>query len=152
VLSDRMSRASAVFADAFERKVGRPLGLRRHEYVLLRIVHEQPGVTSAELARDVGVSRPCVTKVMDELQRRGLVTRTTALRDRRAQCLEASAVGSELAERAMALALDAEQLLLAGWTSDERQRLLDLLGKLVPPQPMGRHPSQSLWPAVDRVE
>lgn len=137
-----MTRASAVFADAFERQVGRPLGLRRHEYVLLRIVHEQPGITSAELAHDIGVSRPCVTKVVDELQRRGLVTRTTAPRDRRAQCLEPSTGGSELAERATALVRDVERNLLAGWTSEELQRLFDLLGKLVPLQPMRQRPSQ----------
>jgi DNA-binding MarR family transcriptional regulator len=148
MLGDRMSQACAVFTDAFEREVGRPLGLRRHEYMVLRTVHDRPGITSAEVARDMGVSRPYITKIVDELQRRRLVTRTTVLRDRRAQCLELSAVGSELAERATSLTLGTEQVLLANWTIDEQQRLFDLLGRLVSPEPMRQRTSQLSSSAV----
>jgi DNA-binding MarR family transcriptional regulator len=139
-LGDRIIGASARFEEAFQHRVGRPLGLRRSHYAVLRLVHEHPGITSGEIARDLNVTRPCISPVVDDLEKRGLLTRTAAPRDRRAQCLGTTASGAELVQKAIELALETERTLLSGWSTDERHRLDQLIERLASVRPVSVTP------------
>jgi MarR family transcriptional regulator, organic hydroperoxide resistance regulator len=94
--------------DAFARAVRRARGVRSaapddgltlSQYALLQGLAERPDARVQELAREAGVTAPTATRILDALERRGVVSRTRALDDRRAVTVKLTAAGRELLER-----------------------------------------------------
>lgn len=78
-------------ADAAGMSFGRARAVRR--------VAKRP-MTMSELAESLGVDRPNVTVLVDELEAQGLVRRRPHPTDRRAKLVEATRKGQALARRA----------------------------------------------------
>lgn len=81
------------------RDVSQAVGLSFARTRAVRRVAEQP-LTMGELAEMLGVDRPNLTGVVDDLERRGLVQRVAHPTDRRAKLVQATPDGQELARRA----------------------------------------------------
>jgi DNA-binding MarR family transcriptional regulator len=85
-----------VFFDAFDefaqavrrargtRLAADPDGLSLSQYSLIEPLLDADGIGVRELAAQAGVSAPTATRVLDTLERRGLVLRNRSERDRRA--------------------------------------------------------------------
>ena len=69
------------WARAFE-----PFELSPPQGFMLRIVNERPGLLQRELAEALTIARPTATRLLDGLERKGLIRRATAEVDRR-ECL-----------------------------------------------------------------
>jgi DNA-binding MarR family transcriptional regulator len=87
-------------------------------------------LTPTELYRSVLVTSATMTERLDRLERRSLIRRVPAARDRRSILVELTAQGRELFDRACADLLSAEAALLEGLSAADRSALAALLTKL----------------------
>jgi DNA-binding MarR family transcriptional regulator len=71
-----VSAGQAIGRD-FDRRLGE-IGLRQTEFSTLFFLAHAPGIAQAELARRVYVSPQAMAKVLPDLERRGLVERSSA--------------------------------------------------------------------------
>ncbi len=94
------------------------------QYNLLRILRGAPeGHPRCEIARRMIDRAPDVTRLVDRLERRGLVERDRSARDRRLSLTRITAAGASLVER-MQPAMDEEQRQLAARISLRDRREL----------------------------
>jgi len=111
---------------------------RRHqidsgEYdVLAALSRSGPGyrLTPTDLYRSVLVSSATMTERLDRLERRGLITRQPAGRDRRSVLVELTPRGRAVFDRAHPDLLATEAALLDGLLPQDRSSLAKLLSKL----------------------
>jgi DNA-binding MarR family transcriptional regulator len=87
-------------------------------------------LTPTELYRSVLVTSATMTERLDRLQRRGLITRRRAARDRRSVHVELTADGRALIDQAHTDLLAAEANLLDALPPEDRATLAGLLAKL----------------------
>ncbi|MFG2016867.1 MarR family winged helix-turn-helix transcriptional regulator [Actinomadura geliboluensis] len=87
-------------------------------------------LSAGELSRAVLVTTGAITKRVDRLEARGLVSRTVAEHDSRGRLVTLTAEGVALTDELLAAHLDNQRRLLAGLTEPERERLAALLQRL----------------------
>jgi DNA-binding MarR family transcriptional regulator len=116
------TRADAELADL---GVGAP-GLG----VLLRLA-EADGLTQAELSRRQRVEAPTMSRMVDRLERDGLVERRADPGDRRASRIALTEAGREVARRGEPVIGALDALAFAGLGADERRVLCGLLGRVI---------------------
>ena len=98
--------------------------------VLLRLV-EEDGMTQAALSRRQRVEAPSMCRMVDRLEREGLVERRSDPLDRRATRVHLSPAGRSLAERGAAVVDDIERRAFDGLDEDERRLLGHLLDRVL---------------------
>jgi len=87
-------------------------------------------LTPGELARDMMMSPPAMTNRIDRLVKRGLVERRADPDDRRALRVALTEEGRALADTAVETHLKTEEALLGDLTQQERDQLVNLLGRI----------------------
>jgi DNA-binding MarR family transcriptional regulator len=128
----RISRIDRYLAAAL-REVYRRHHIDAGEYdVLAALRRSGPRyqLTPTELYRSVLVTSATMTERLDRLQRRGLITRRPAARDRRSIQVELTDDGRALIDHAHTGLLAAEASLLDGLPPEDRTALAALLAKL----------------------
>ena len=98
--------------------------------MLLRLV-EEDGLTQADLSRRQRVEAPSMCRLVDRLERDGLVERRADPDDRRATRVHISAEGLRVAARGAAVVEGLERSAFAGLDRDERRLLNELLGRVL---------------------
>jgi MarR family transcriptional regulator for hemolysin len=88
-------------------------------------------VTTIALARRLGVQWPTLIRVLDELEREGLVIRRDNPDDRRSRWIELSAAGMEVTRQIQTTLDPARSEMLAGLSDEEVARGIQLLGKIL---------------------
>ncbi|WP_049567847.1 MarR family winged helix-turn-helix transcriptional regulator [Nonomuraea sp. SBT364] len=96
----------------------------------LRRSGEPYALSAGELSRTVLVTTGAITKRVDRLEARGLVSRSVAEDDSRGRLITLTAEGAGLTDELMAVHLDNQRRLLSGLTHDEQAQLAHLLGRL----------------------
>ncbi|MFM9372611.1 MarR family winged helix-turn-helix transcriptional regulator [Streptomyces sp. Da 82-17] len=96
----------------------------------LRRSGEPYALSAGELSRTVLVTTGAVTKRVDRLEARGLVSRSVAAHDSRGRLVTLTAEGVELADTLIATHLANQRRLLAGLDDRSQAQLADLLGRL----------------------
>jgi len=97
---------------------------------VLRLVCAEPDSTPKAVSQRTLVEKTLLSKVLAELEARGLVSRNTHPVDRRSVMLRATAHGLEVARASEVLGLALEVDLAKALTSSERKTLERLLDKL----------------------
>src|ERR1700709_1988250 len=69
-----LKQAAAALRTAMDQAL-RPMGLTVSQYACLEVLGQRPGLSNAELARAIFVTRQAVNGVLRGMQDRGLVTR-----------------------------------------------------------------------------
>jgi DNA-binding MarR family transcriptional regulator len=87
--------------------------------------------TMAELARDVALDPAAMTRALDRLEAKGLLTRVRSLEDRRVVKLELTEEGERIAQLVPAVLAEVFNAHLAGFTRTEWATLVELLQRLV---------------------
>ena len=105
----------------------KPLRLGLPEFVCLRILSKNPGLTSAELARGTNVSAQAANQVLLALEERGALTRPASTPAGRAMPAQLTRRGKALLKRADAAVQMADQRILARLTADQQNQLKQLL-------------------------
>ncbi len=96
----------------------KPFDLRMLTYTALVLIVDNPGLRQSQLAEAMDIERPNLVVIVDELERRELITRDRLANDRRAYALKATLAGRQLCEKAVAAVAAHEKALLQGVSPD----------------------------------
>ncbi len=97
---------------------------------VLATIEERPGIGQGEVADALGTDRSTMVRLVDQLERRGLVRRDAHPVDRRTVLPALTAQGRALLERATSLVHASEDEFAAALSPAERAQLADLLRRL----------------------
>lgn len=117
-------------SQTFSRKVT-ALGVSVAEWVVLREAFERTGVVPSNLADRLGMTRGAVSKIVDRLIDKGLVTRTQSQDDRRYQAIALTSAGKKLVPRLAALANENDAAFFGHLSTAERRSLENLMRDIV---------------------
>ncbi|MCP3970769.1 MAG: MarR family transcriptional regulator [Rhodobacteraceae bacterium] len=107
-----------------------PFRLRMLTYSALVLVCDNPGLSQTRLAAAMDIERPNLVVIVDELERRGLITRDRVPTDRRAYALMPTPSGRRLCGQAIKAVEAHEARLFAGLDDTTRQTLVAVLSAL----------------------
>jgi len=117
-----ISRANAVYRDQWNLDVR---ALR-----VLRLVCTEPDITPKDVSQRALIEKTLLSKILADLQARGLISRDAHTVDRRSVALRATDYGLEIARASETLGMEMEGELVSALTSSERKSLEKLLDKL----------------------
>ncbi|HVV89136.1 MAG TPA: MarR family transcriptional regulator [Solirubrobacterales bacterium] len=118
-----LKRAQAALRATMDETL-RPLGLTVAQYSCLQLIGERPGISSAELARGMFVSRQSMNLVLRGLQERGLVERPSTAPQARSLPARLTPAGRRLAKRADELVAGIEAQMVATLPPAQQSQLL----------------------------
>ncbi len=116
-----------IFQD-FIQKQSR-LKIRPAQYSVLAVIEANPGLSQSDIADFLGIERARLARMLDRLERRGLVERRKSPRDRRSHALFLTREGIKMLKSAKAQATRHEADLTAKLGADTRRELIELLRK-----------------------
>lgn len=118
-----LKRAATALRGAMDEAL-RPLELSVPQYSCLEVLAQRPGLSNAELARAVFVTRQSMNLVLRGLQDRGLVTRATTAPRGRALPSQLTPTGRTQLRVASEAVREAEKRMLRDLSTHEQSRLL----------------------------
>ncbi|MEV6431159.1 MarR family transcriptional regulator [Nocardia sp. NPDC051463] len=107
----------------------KPAGVTVPQYAALLFLAENPGISAAALARLCGVTPPTMNTVLTNLQDRGLVERTPHEWHKNVLETRLTEKGAAVMRDADLRAVRVERALAAGFTTQERATLMELLDR-----------------------
>jgi len=119
------NHVSGAFARALQRR-----RTSVAEWVMLCHVQERPGITPGGLAEALDLTRGAVSKVIDKLEAKNWIARSTKPGDNRVQLLSLTRWGNRILPQLADIADQNDREFLDGLEADERANLRRLLGKL----------------------
>lgn len=112
------------------RPEARPDALTLSQYALLEGLSERPDARVHELAAGAGVTPPTATRILDALERRGIVHRARASDDRRAVTVTLTDAGRRLLAEQVEWIRGRELAFYEAMPAQERELAPDLLLRL----------------------
>lgn len=101
------------------------------QWVVLMYVRDGIGITATDICRDYRHDQGALTRVIDQLEERGLIERQRSAEDRRVVQLSLTAQGRKTVESLIPVVVERLNTALDGFTASEVSELARLLGKLV---------------------
>ena len=132
-ISFLLARASALSVAAANAALA-PYELRARSYSVLTIVTEGAKPTQKDLADYLRLDPSQVVTIVDDLEKRGLVTRAPDPADRRAKIIVATEDGSALWQTAADAVRVAEQQTHGALSATDRGRIAEILRSLAFPR------------------
>lgn len=132
-VTGRIARIATRLAQRQDEIFGK-YGLNRGDVGVLNALRTSPPphrLSPTQLFRGLMLSSAGMTKVLDRLERRGLVKRTPDAKDRRGVTIQLTAEGRRTLTKAVADNTRTEVALLARLNQRERRLLADLLRKVL---------------------
>jgi MarR family transcriptional regulator for hemolysin len=123
-VAGRLVRSSADTHEGFQDAGAQGTG------ILMRLL-EQDGLTQVALARLQRVEAPTLCRMVDRLERDGLVERRPHPGDRRASCLFLTSAGRRAAKRGRRAVADVEEAVFGGLDAEEQTQLAGLLDRVL---------------------
>ena len=105
----------------------RPFELRMITYTALVLIRDNPGLRQSQLADALAIERPNLVVIVDELEKRKLVSRKPVLTDRRANALQVTQAGDQLCEAATSALQLHEQGFLQSVDQQAKETMLQVL-------------------------
>lgn len=124
-----LNRAGTRIAAAFSEEV-RPLGATLQMWRVLAALRELDGRRMGDLSETTSIEVSTLTRLVDGMEKKGLVTRRRDAADARAVMLRATLAGRRLTQRLMPIAERYEAVALAGFEAREVEALKGALRKL----------------------
>lgn len=115
---------------AFARKLNGS-GVTVAEWVILREMFDSPSTSPSALATATGLTRGAISKLIDRLVQKNLVSRAEASGDRRFQDIKLTSAGRTLVPRLARIADQNDEEFFAQLSAEEREQLVATLKKLV---------------------
>jgi DNA-binding MarR family transcriptional regulator len=107
-----------------------PFELRMLTFSALSLVVENPGLRPSQLASALTIERANLVVIVDELEQRGLLTRTPSAVDRRAHELNVTAQGKRLYSKAVLAVEDHDKRMTADVAQDAQSHLKGALRQI----------------------
>lgn len=116
----------------FQKIIGRMAGLdiRPGQFSVLTVIGANPGLKQMAVGEALGIRRPNLVAMVNELERRGLARRKSVPGDRRAHALYLTPRGETLLRRLKDLAAAHEREVTQAISPAEKRQLLRLLNRL----------------------
>lgn len=114
----------------FDRKLS-ALEINVAEWVVLRELFEASPLVPSELAGKIGLTRGAVSKIMERLEAKALLSRSANDRDRRYQAVTLTAKGRGLVPRLAALADQNDREFFGHLKPAERQQIERIMREIV---------------------
>ena len=111
-----------------------PLELRPVQYSILTIIRDNPGLSQMSLSQVLGIVRSGLVPLLDGLESKRLLERTSSTIDRRSHALYLTHDGKALLDRADALVQDHEKRLMKKVGAAGHKQLLQILSVFGNPQ------------------
>jgi DNA-binding MarR family transcriptional regulator len=122
-IANKLSRsATALYQRRFKVNVT--------EWRILVLLAIEPGIPASRICHVIGFDKGPVSRTLSVMQERDLVSIKTDPKDGRTHSISLAPKGREIHDRIMVIALDRERRLLACLREDEREVLIDLLGRV----------------------
>jgi DNA-binding MarR family transcriptional regulator len=125
-----LNRVATTLRHEVTATVLEPLGLTFSQFVCLQILAQSSGLSNAELARAAAVTAQAMNAVLQDLQKRSLVTRPASVSSGRARPAMLTRAGIALLERTNPGIAEAERHLLAKLHDQDRVNLRRILATL----------------------
>ncbi|MFN4360038.1 MAG: MarR family winged helix-turn-helix transcriptional regulator [Hylemonella sp.] len=122
-------RATLVIVDAFLRNMA-VYGLKPVEFSVLSLIAHNPGITSRQLCSTLNIQPPNLVGMINQLQRREVITRRPHPHDGRAMGLHLTPAGRKLVKQAELTASELEDAATSRLSQTERKTLMQLLRKI----------------------
>lgn len=124
-----LRRCQQLAVEAFVQEVGAD-GLRPRQFALLYLIAMNEGLSQAELVRASGIDRSTVAEMLGRLVERGLLSRTRAGDDGRANAVTLTADGRSALMATLPGVARAQDRILAPLPADRRARFVEDLRTL----------------------
>jgi DNA-binding MarR family transcriptional regulator len=112
------------------------------EWVVIREMYGESQTSPSAVAARIGMTRGAITKIVDRLLAKGLVTRRESTGDRRYQEIALTAAGRRMIPTLAALADQNDEEFFHPLSRGERETLLHLLKKLVQTHGLEKLPTE----------
>jgi DNA-binding MarR family transcriptional regulator len=124
-----LNRAGARIAAAFSEEV-RPLGATLQMWRVLAALREHDGRRMSDLSETTSIEVSTLTRLVDNMEKKGLVARRRDAGDARVVALHVTPAGRRLTQRIIPIAERYERVALAGFTAAEADTLKAALRRL----------------------
>jgi DNA-binding MarR family transcriptional regulator len=125
-LLGRVSKGAASAASVLYREW---LGVGINNARVVNALVRRPGCTAVDLSAETGLDKAVISRSLNALRAKNLIRFDDAARRRRKVDLTAS--GLTLSRRIMRMMLDRERMLLRGFSTAEKSRLVDYLQRML---------------------
>lgn len=119
-----------LFANRLQAKIA-PIGLAPAQFMALLELWERDGLTQAELVERLDVEQATMANTLNRMERDGLIARTPHPEDRRAKLVWLTETARKLERQAKQAAQSVNAEALAGLSAQEREAMLDVMGKVI---------------------
>src|SRR6201991_1426851 len=126
-----ISRVKSTVSNLVTQRSMAELGITSQQGSILFMVASGKCLLAAELAREYGIDASAVTRLIDRLEKRGLLTRVRSSEDRRVVRLALTPEGHAIAAKLPAIFNDVTGKLLCGFSPEETGFLKSLLRRVL---------------------
>ncbi|MCP3717215.1 MarR family winged helix-turn-helix transcriptional regulator [Paraburkholderia sp. CNPSo 3281] len=126
-----ISRVKSTMSNMVTQRAVAELGVTSQQASILFMVATGKCTLAAELAREYGIDASAVTRLVDRLEKRGLLKRVRSSEDRRAVRLALTPEGLAIAARMPAIFRSVTEHLSAGLTPEEVGFLKSMLRRIL---------------------
>jgi len=125
-----IGRARRTIVEAIEQRLA-PLEISHAQWIVVMLLGDGTAATAAELCKILIYDPGAMTRLLDRLEKKGVLRRMRAKGDRRTVRLELTAEGRRLYPRILEALVQEYNRLLRGFSRSEVRRLEQLLGRMV---------------------
>jgi DNA-binding MarR family transcriptional regulator len=126
-----IARTRSTMAGLVTQRTMAELGITSQQASILFMVASGKCLLAADLAREYGIDASAVTRLVDRLEKRGLLTRVRSIEDRRVVRLALTPEGRDIAVRMPAIFNSVTDNLLSGFTPEEVGFLKSMLRRVL---------------------
>lgn len=126
-----ISRVKSTLSNMVTQRTVAELGITSQQASVLLMVASGKCVLAAELAREYGIDASAVTRLVDRLEKRGLLKRVRSSEDRRAVRLALTPEGQAIAVRMPAIFTSITDTIMSGLSPEEIGFLKSMLRRVL---------------------
>ena len=127
--SESMYLVTHAWRTELDRRL-RPLGFSHSRWLLLLHLSRNDGCTHSELAHSMEIEAATLVKLVDHMEKEGLLKRCASETDRRVKHLRLSEAGKEVVENIRSYAADLRKEVLSGLSQAEIKTSLNVLNNI----------------------
>jgi len=125
-----IGRARRTIVEAIDQKLA-PLEISHAQWIVVMLLGDGAAATAAELCKILIYDPGAMTRLLDRLEKKGVLRRVRAKGDRRTVRLELTAEGKRLYPRILEALVEVFNRLLRGFSQSEVRQLEHLLKRMV---------------------
>ena len=125
-----IARARRAIVEAIDRELA-PLDISHAQWIVVMLLGDGAAFTAAELCKILLYDPGAMTRLLDRLEKKGVLRRVRTRNDRRTARLELTAEGNKLYPRILGALVQVFNRLLHGFSKGEVQLLEQLLKRMV---------------------